>query len=348
MRARIGQRQPRQRQPATATTTAATRTGVTRIAATKADATDCAATTGAATRITAACTAAPSTASTMATKCSVKPPADTPTRTMPVIIPEAAVGMAAAVMAADMEAGDERADASTRPRGARLASPVVLAGSPPARPRSRRARPRVSRRRCGRDSAHRGGAQGRRQGDRGDAGRMVARLRAQSRARFRPRAHALSRGLGRQPQGHVDGDRAIVEVGKTGWTLPIPIVKDGAEWRFDSEAGIDELGAREIGRDELGAIQTLLAIVDAQREYAAMDPMKTGSPVYARRLKSLPGKKDGLYWPASARRAREPAGRTGRQCTGRRHRAGRPLRLQFPPALRPGTGGARRRPPAIW
>ena len=82
----------------------------------------------------------------------------------------------------------------------------------------------------------------------------------------------------------IDGDRAIVEVGTTGWTLPIPVVKDGAEWRFDSEAGIDELGAREIGRDELGAMQTLMAIVDAQREYAAMDPMKTGSPVYARRL----------------------------------------------------------------
>ena len=70
----------------------------------------------------------------------------------------------------------------------------------------------------------------------------------------------------------IDGDKAIVEVGKTGWTLPIPIVKDGAEWRFDADAGIDELGAREIGRDELGAIQTLLAIVDAQREYAAHRP----------------------------------------------------------------------------
>ena len=45
---------------------------------------------------------------------------------------------------------------------------------------------------------------------------------------------------------NVDGDKAIVEVGKTGWTLPIPIVKDGAEWRFDSEAGIDELGALEV------------------------------------------------------------------------------------------------------
>jgi hypothetical protein len=107
---------------------------------------------------------------------------------------------------------------------------------------------------------------------------------------------------------NVDGDKAIVEVGKTGWTLPIPIVKDGAEWRFDSEAGIDELGAREIGRDELGAIQTLLAIVDAQRDYAAMDPMKTGSLVYARRLKSLPGKKDGLYWPAKPGEPESPLG----------------------------------------
>jgi hypothetical protein len=106
----------------------------------------------------------------------------------------------------------------------------------------------------------------------------------------------------------IDGGKAIVEAGKTGWTLPIPIVKDGAEWRFDAEAGIDELGAREIGRDELGAIQTLLAIVDAQREYAVMDPMKTGSPVYARRLKSLPGKKDGLYWPAAPGEPESPLG----------------------------------------
>jgi hypothetical protein len=106
----------------------------------------------------------------------------------------------------------------------------------------------------------------------------------------------------------IDGDKAIVEVGKTGWTLPIPIVKDGAEWRFDAEAGIGELGAREIGRDELGAIQTLLAIVDAQREYAVMDPMKTGSPVYARRLKSLPGRKDGLYWPAVPGEPESPLG----------------------------------------
>ena len=30
-----------------------------------------------------------------------------------------------------------------------------------------------------------------------------------------------------------NGAKAIVEVGTTGWTLPMPIVKDGSQWRFD-------------------------------------------------------------------------------------------------------------------
>jgi hypothetical protein len=106
-----------------------------------------------------------------------------------------------------------------------------------------------------------------------------------------------------------DANKAIVEVGTTGWTLPLPIVKDGTQWRFDSDTGIDEIVARDIGRDELGAIQTLLAIGDAQAEYAAMDPMKTGSPAYARRLLSLPGRKDGLYWPDAAGEPESPLGR---------------------------------------
>lgn len=106
----------------------------------------------------------------------------------------------------------------------------------------------------------------------------------------------------------VDGSRATVEVGRTGWTLPITLVKDGADWRFDAAAGTDEIAARQIGRNELGAIQTLLAIGDAERDYAALDPMKTGSPVYARRLNSLPGRKDGLYWPTAAGEPQSPLG----------------------------------------
>lgn len=105
-----------------------------------------------------------------------------------------------------------------------------------------------------------------------------------------------------------DGTKAVVEVGKTGWTLPIPIVKDGAEWHFDLAAGRQEIRARLIGRDELAVIQTMLAIVDAQRDYAALDPMKTGAPAYARRLLSSPGRKDGLYWETPAGQPPSPLG----------------------------------------
>ena len=105
-----------------------------------------------------------------------------------------------------------------------------------------------------------------------------------------------------------DGTKATVEVGTTGWVLPIPIVKDGAEWRYDVEAGRKEIVARQIGRNELSVIQSLLAIVDAERDYAALDPMKTGMPVYARRLLSSPGKRDGLYWEAAPGEPESPLG----------------------------------------
>jgi hypothetical protein len=105
-----------------------------------------------------------------------------------------------------------------------------------------------------------------------------------------------------------NGARAVVEVGTTGWTLPIPIVKEGADWRFDPVAGFNEMAERHLGRNELGTIQTLLAIGDAQRDYAVMDPMKTGTAVYARRLLSSPGKKDGLYWPSAAGQPESPLG----------------------------------------
>ena len=106
----------------------------------------------------------------------------------------------------------------------------------------------------------------------------------------------------------VSGDKATIMAGKAGWTLPIPLAKDGAEWRFDPVAGWREMRLRQIGHDESAVVQTMLAIVDAQRDYAAMDPMKTGSPVYARRLLSSPGRKDGLYWQAKPGEPQSPLG----------------------------------------
>lgn len=106
----------------------------------------------------------------------------------------------------------------------------------------------------------------------------------------------------------VDGNKATIEVGTTGWTAPIPLVKDGDQWRFDVEVGRKEITARQIGRNELSVIQSLLALVDAQHEYAALDPMKVGAPVYARRLLSSPGRKDGLYWDAAPGEPESPIG----------------------------------------
>ena len=106
----------------------------------------------------------------------------------------------------------------------------------------------------------------------------------------------------------VNDDKVLVEVGTTGWVAPIPIVRQDGQWHYDIEAGRAEMTAREIGRNELSVVQTLLAIVDAQQDYAAMDPMKTGLRVYARRLLSSPGNKDGLYWETRPGEPESPLG----------------------------------------
>ena len=106
-----------------------------------------------------------------------------------------------------------------------------------------------------------------------------------------------------------DGDnKMLIEAGTTGWQSPLPLVKDAEGWYYDVEAGKKEIIAREIGRDEYTVIQTLLAIVDAQRDYVSLDPMKFGVPTYARRLLSSPGKMDGLYWEARPGEPDSPLG----------------------------------------
>jgi hypothetical protein len=103
-------------------------------------------------------------------------------------------------------------------------------------------------------------------------------------------------------------NKAVIEVGKTGFELAIPIVKEGEVWRYDIDAGWKEIQARTIGRNELAAVQTLLAIVDAERDYLALDPMKSGVATYARGLLSSPGKRDGLCWQARRDEPPSPLG----------------------------------------
>lgn len=101
---------------------------------------------------------------------------------------------------------------------------------------------------------------------------------------------------------------ARVAVGNDGWTLPLPIVRANNRWHFDAQAGLREMRLRRIGRNELNTIQTMLAIYDAQRDYAAGDRGAHGMSVYARKLVSSPGKQDGLYWPTRPGEAESPLG----------------------------------------
>jgi hypothetical protein len=107
----------------------------------------------------------------------------------------------------------------------------------------------------------------------------------------------------------MQGDaKAILNAGDDDWPFPAPLVKKAGKWAFDAEAGHEEVINRRIGRNELDTIQTLLAIVDAQREYAASDVNGDGLADYARRFLSSPGKKDGLYWPTKEGETASPLG----------------------------------------
>jgi hypothetical protein len=109
----------------------------------------------------------------------------------------------------------------------------------------------------------------------------------------------------------IEGDNgkvARIAAGGDGWTLPIPLVKSASGWQFDVKAGAEEMRVRRIGRNELAAQQTLLAIHDAQIDYASQSHDGDGLLTYAMRLTSTPGKRDGLYWPTQAGEAPSPLG----------------------------------------
>jgi hypothetical protein len=113
-------------------------------------------------------------------------------------------------------------------------------------------------------------------------------------------------------QAHLEvqlqGDaRAILVVGRELWPVPIPLVKEAAGWRFDTDAGLEELQARRIGENELAVIDVCYEYVRMQVDYAAVD--RDGDEVreYAQRFVSTPGQRDGLYWERNAAAGEQPS-----------------------------------------
>lgn len=98
--------------------------------------------------------------------------------------------------------------------------------------------------------------------------------------------------------------RKFLYIGAKNWPFPIPLVKQGDQWYFDTSAGEDEILARRIGANELNAIQVCRAIIAAEQEYKAQS--KGGA--YAARFRSTVGTHDGLYWSVSGSQPQSPLG----------------------------------------
>jgi hypothetical protein len=94
----------------------------------------------------------------------------------------------------------------------------------------------------------------------------------------------------------LDSGAVIAHIGSDAWPFAIPLTQDGDEWRFDTAAGREELLNRRIGRNELTAVAVAHAYVDAQYEYATRPRNGDGKRAYAQKVRSTPGKKDGLFW----------------------------------------------------
>ena len=113
--------------------------------------------------------------------------------------------------------------------------------------------------------------------------------------------------------------KATLMLGSDDFPFPIPLVNTKSGWEFNTDEGRIEVLYRRIGRNELDAIQTCLAFVDAENEYADKDRGE-GAGVYAQRIVSTPGKKDGLFWRDDADPS--PLGALAAQASAEGYKAG--------------------------
>ena len=66
--------------------------------------------------------------------------------------------------------------------------------------------------------------------------------------------------------------------------------------------------SHNFGRNELSAIEVCHAYVQAQRQHVVRDRSGRGIMQYARKIRSTPGKRDGLYWDAKLGQEQSPFG----------------------------------------
>jgi hypothetical protein len=103
-------------------------------------------------------------------------------------------------------------------------------------------------------------------------------------------------------------DAVTVYMGAENWPFPIPLVKKGNVWYFDTPAGKQEVLYRRIGENELATIDVCQAIVGAQKQYLSGTHDGDTVKQYAVKIVSDPGKHNGLYWKVAAGEPESPIG----------------------------------------
>jgi hypothetical protein len=124
-------------------------------------------------------------------------------------------------------------------------------------------------------------------------------------------------------------NRSELIIGDEQWPFPVPLVKTGSEWRFDGEAGKEEFLVRRIGRNELAVIGLCRAYVGMQREYASESHDGKPKGLFAQRLRSSPGRHDGLYWPKKPGQRHSPLGDLAAQATAEGYDENKPSSSPF-------------------
>jgi hypothetical protein len=135
--------------------------------------------------------------------------------------------------------------------------------------------------------------------------------------------------------------RAEISVGTNDWPMPIPLMKSGGQWMFDTKAGREEILFRRIGENELNAIQVLRGFDEAQQEYASEKHDGATVSQYAQKLLSTPGKRDGLAWQNKDGSWGGPVGEQAAKAIAEGYQGGKPFHGYYFKVLK-GQGPAAR------
>lgn len=100
----------------------------------------------------------------------------------------------------------------------------------------------------------------------------------------------LAREKSQFDQDPIDPDGTILTIGDQDWPCPVPLVRTGGNWRFDSSQSRLGILARRIGRNEMDPFEICRGYAEAQLEYAADNRDGDGILKYAQNIVSSSGK----------------------------------------------------------